>query len=317
MRSGSFPARTGLALALLTAPAAAFAADNGGLNPAAYWDLCPGGSPSAMGGAAEGMRGDLAGAFYNPAGLAGLEGTEVQVGHAALSLGRSLNYLAVGASYQEKYHFGLALLAYSDGSDLQARSGPSVAPDAVFSDLALSVLASLAFPLGPDWDLGVSARVLTQAFGLADLPTGFGLGEDLALQYHPTADQCWGLTLSNALADFLYSDGTDAPLPADLRLGLSQAFPDLDLKGALDLDWRTDLGPAPHVGLEWRPVESLAFQGGYWVQLDGGEDGIGFGASLSLGLSGGVRTDLGYSVSTDRLLPGSLTQQLNLRAHFL
>jgi hypothetical protein len=291
------------------------AADNGGQNPAAYLTLGVGGETSAMGGAAAGLRGDLTGAFYNPAGIAGIDGTEVEFERTSLSLDRSIGYFAVGSNYEKAYYFAISLIGYSV-DNLEARSGPSVTPDDIFSDLNLAFMTSIAFPLGSDLDFGFNLKIFIQAYTLAELPTGFGLGEDLGIQYHPGDDTVWGLTAQDPFSDFIYSDSTDALFPRVFRGGVSKTLKDIGLKMNLDVEWHSDLGLVPRAGLEWRPVDALAFRGGYWIEANSGEDG--FGTGVGLFIQGTAMTaEFDYTLAPDLLINGGLLQQISLSGNFL
>ncbi|MGH7739895.1 MAG: hypothetical protein ACREL1_07090, partial [bacterium] len=220
----------------------ACAGNNGGLQPAAYLNLGFGGREDAMGGAAVGLSGSSSSAFWNPAGITKVQGTEVEMENTSLSLNRSLFGLSFNANYQKLYYMGLTALYYSDGNDLEARSGPSANPDSVFSDLNLAFLATAAFQLSSDWDFGFNLKVFVQSYGLSSLPAGFGIGEDLGVQYHPSAKTTLGFVAQDAFSDFLYSDGTNAIFPQTLRWGVAQVFSGLHLTGDLDLEWQFALG---------------------------------------------------------------------------
>ncbi|HVM31888.1 MAG TPA: hypothetical protein VMU88_02045 [bacterium] len=304
-----------LCLGVLGAIAPVGAADNAGQNPAAYLELGPGGLTTAMGGAGGALRGDLTEAFFNPAGLVALPNTQVEFARSLLSLNRVMDYFAVGSNYEKAYYFGLALTDYSAGNDLQARSGPSADPDSVFSDLNLNLMTTIAFPLAPDLDFGFNLKLFLQAYTLADLPTGFGLGEDLGFQVHPDADTVWGLTIKDPLSDFLYSDGTEHFFPRGFRVGFSRRWADGRVKWDLDLEWRSDLGWVPHGGLEWRPARAIALRGGAWSGLDSGEWGWGAGVGIFLGVAGAVG-ELDYTLSPDRLDADGLLQQISLVGNF-
>ncbi len=304
----------GILLGLIGTPL--WAADNGGLQPAAYLNLGVGGEENAMGGAAVGLGGEAFGAFWNPAELISVQGTQAAVEHTVLSLNRALEALSVSANYQDRYYLGLTVLDYSDGNDLEARSEPTLNPDAVFSDTNLAFLATAAFHLDREWDFGFNVKVLIQNYGLGGLPTGFGLGEDLGLQYRPSPATTIGFVVQDPLSNFLYSDGTDAFFPATLRGGVAEEFSDLHLRADVDLEWQTALGLEPHAGLEWKPVDAIALRAGYWIQINSGEDGFGTGIGILIPQPG-ERMEFDYTILPDRLSAGQLLQQMTLAVNFL
>jgi hypothetical protein len=292
------------------------AADNGGLQPAAYLNLGVGGEENAMGGAAVGLGGEAFGAFWNPAQIISVQGTQVALEHTVISLNRTLEALSVIANYQDRYYLGFTALDYSDGNDLEARAEPTLSPDAVFSDMNLAFLGTAAFHLDSQWDFGFNLKIMTQAYGLASLPTGFGIGEDFGVQFRPSPATTFGFVVQDVFSDFLYSDGTDDLFPATLRLGVAQKWLDLQLKADLDLEWQAALGLIPHAGLEWNPVDAIALRAGYWFELNSGQDGFGAGIGILIPAPK-QRIEFDYTILPDRLSAGQLLQQLTLSVNFL
>jgi len=81
----------------------ALADQQGGQRPAAYLELGVGGMQDAMGGAAVADRNDVACGFWNPAGLTGLRGLQVEDQYTLLALNQQLNYLAFANSLRDKF----------------------------------------------------------------------------------------------------------------------------------------------------------------------------------------------------------------------
>src|SRR6185295_966624 len=112
----------------------------GGQRPAAYLLYGVGGAQDAMAGAAVANRGDVACGFWNPAGLSGLRGFQVETQSTLLSLNQQLHYLALANSYRNRFFYGISAVFYSAGGDLEAREGPSRDPDSLFEDIEVTVL---------------------------------------------------------------------------------------------------------------------------------------------------------------------------------
>ncbi|HTC22386.1 MAG TPA: hypothetical protein VK859_16145, partial [bacterium] len=292
----------------------------GGQRPAAYLEYGAGGMQNAMGGAAVAGRNDVADGFWNPAGLSGLRGFQVENQYTLLSLGQQLNYLAFANGYRDMFFYGLSFFYYSAGGDIEARTGPTLEPDSVFGDTEMTFLASVAFRLDPQWSIGVNVKVLAQSFNNF---SAFGLGEDLGIQCRLTRYTTLGLMIQDPLTFMSYDNSTTDFVPPAFKAGISLHDPTLNAKMNFDLDWSPDLGLEPHLGVEWRPVEVLALRAGCWGEnLTAGASGGAILVNPSAGIGifvpmGDSLLQLDYTLLTDRVDPGDLLQQISVTGKFL
>jgi hypothetical protein len=297
-----------------------WADQEGGQRPAAYLQYGAGGTQNAMGGAAVAGRNDVADGFWNPAGLSGLRGFQVEDQYTVLALGQELNYLAFANGYRDMFFYGLSFVYYSAGGDIEARTGPTLEPDSVFGDTEMTFLASVAFRLDPQWSIGVNAKVLAQSFNNF---SAFGLGEDFGIQYRVTRYTTLGLMIQDPLTFMSYDNSITDFVPPTFRAGFSQHDVTLNAKLNFDLDWSPDLGFEPHLGVEWRPVEVLALRVGGWAEnLTAGASGgsvlvnptAGIGVFVPMGDS---LLEVDYTLQTDRVDPGNLLHQISVTGKFL
>lgn len=306
-------------LALTAMAGMAFADQQGGQNPAAYLETGVGGTQEAMGGAAVAMRDNVANSFWNPAGLSGLTGFQVQAQDDFLSLNQEMWYGALANQFRDKFFYGLSWILYSAGGDLEARSGPSLEPDSVFGDTEMTFLLTFAFRLDRQWCLGFNAKVFTQSLNTF---SGFGAGEDLGMQFRPNKNDTFGFVVQDPLSFFSYSNDDSVLFPIALKAGVSHDAEDMNARGEFDLDWSSNLGLEPHLGLEWKPLDALALRGGCWM---GNLTAGAAGGSLYVYFSGGVGLfvpmndvlmEFDYSFIQDRIVPGALTNQVAITGRF-
>jgi hypothetical protein len=266
--------------------------------------------------------------FWNPAGLSGLRGLQVEDQYTLLAYGQELNYLGVANSFRDHFAYGLSFLYYTAGGDLEARQGPSIDPDSLFGDLEMTLIASVAFPIDRRWSSGLSAKLFLQSLG--SYTSGLGFGSDVGIQYRWSPSTTLGFVVQDIYSSLTYNSSMSstsvAPeqlIPPTLRVGVAHHQEDLKLKANGDLEWSSDLGLRPRVGVEWRAAGSLALRGGAWAgNLTGGASGgslaVHFTAGVGLLLRmNGDLLEFDYSMLEDRLSPGAILHQASIVGKFL
>ncbi len=307
-------------LLLMLVPVLGWPDQTGGERPAAFLQLGAGGVANAMGGAAVAARNDVSQGFWNPAGLTGTRGFQVEDQVSLLSLGQQLNYIALSNGYRDEIFFGLSFFYYSAGGDIEARNGPSLQPDALFGDTQIACLVSLAFKLDPRWSLGGNLKVLNESFN--DF-SGLGLGEDLGLQFRVDPRVTLGLMVQDPASFLGYDNHTESFLPPTFRIGAALSLPQNSLVAETDLEWSFDEGLRPRAGLQWQAADPLFLRAGAVVgNLTGGAGGGamtlypsgGFGILFPMGED---MLELDYSFLLDRTPGGSLNHQIALVGKYL
>jgi hypothetical protein len=261
-----------------------------------------------LGGAVSAARGDVEGSLWNPASIAGLDGSAIYLmgGEDFAASSRVLGgVLALGS-----VRTGLTVLHYDLGT-VEARDGANNSLGEIEPAQTAFVL-SAAYPV-LDWlDLGASAKLLrlsascSVACGALD-ETSTGSAFDLGAVATLTANRALrgGLLLRNLGAGIGYADGPSDPLPTRIRLGMEADLPALFrspeawLDGDLGLLLRLDLQQTlsefddfdAHFGAELRWRELLLIRGGYAGSNEGRS-----GPTIGLGLRyAGLVLDLGYA----------------------
>jgi hypothetical protein len=275
-----------------------------------------------MGGAAVALRNDPACGYWNPAGLSGLRGFQFETQHTFLALGQELDYIALANGFRDRFFYGVSAFFYSPGSDLEARSGPTLSPDSYFTDIEMAFIASFAVRFSPRWSLGWNLKIYSESLGIANF-SGFGVGEDLGIQYRFTKDTTFGLMAEDPFSVFSYSNSNEQIFPIKLKAGIAQHDENLSAKLNCDLEWSSDLGFGPRLGVEWRPAEVIALRAGAKIgNLTGGVPGGSLSLSWSTGL--GILVPLGdsllqfdYTLLPDPITEGGLLHQISVVGKFL
>ncbi len=309
-----------IGLLVLGSAAMARADQTGGERVASYLQWGAGGVADSMGGAAVASRNDVSQGYWNPAGLTGTRGFQVADQVTLLSVGQELNYFAFSNGYRDEIFYGASFFYYSAGGDIEARTGPSFQPDAVFGDTELTFLVSLAFKLDPRWSLGFNLKVLTQDFNHF---SGLGFGEDFGLQFRVSKETTLGLMIQDPATFMDMDNHTETFLPPSFKAGLSQQDPQGSLTYNADLEWSFDQGFRPRGGVQWAASEQLMLRAGGMVgNLTGGAPG----GSLTFSPTGGFgilfpmgddQLEMDYSFLIDRTPGGFLIHQISLVGKFL
>jgi hypothetical protein len=175
-----------------------------------------------FGGAMAGAMGDVEGAMWNPAALAGIEEWAVYY-HGADDFGTSTHSVG-GVAAWGKMRVGLSLLAVDLG-DIEGRDAANNPIGTIDMANTLAIL-TIARTISSEFDVGASykfVRLGGSCQGCSGLePDATGHAFDVAVSARPAAlDRLRvGLILSNLGGGMsLRSDGPSDPLPARIRLG--------------------------------------------------------------------------------------------------
>lgn len=335
-RSASLPAlgACGVALALLCAVAgpagAAKIYPSAGSTSAAFLKLPVGARAVAMGGAFTAVPGDPYAIYWNPAGLAALEGER----HAGLfhneyfqGLGQEfLFYTAPAAGVRlplagrpRSGAFGLGLNYFYTPKDMERRSGlyeadplnPISPVEGKFGAYDLAFSAAYGWRRGPDLSLGAAIKIIRQSI---DEEAGGSAALDLGLLkefYHDGVPYTAGLTVQNLGPGIKLADRRYA-LPLVFKAGLSRPLPGPGGLLALEVSKPVDNYPSVAVGVEYPLTGRLALRSGYRYRLYGNELGAWSGFSAGAGVAFD-RLSFDYAFAPFGVLGDSHRFSINLR----
>ena len=270
---------------------------------AAFLKLGVGARAVAMGGAFAGVADDPYAIYWNPAGLAALDG-EKNAGlfHNSYfqGLGQDfLFYTAPAAGIRVPYagtfrsgFLGLGLNYFYTPKDMERRSGlyendplaPISPVEGKFGAYDLAFSAGYGWKLRRDVSLGGALKVIRQSI---DDRSGSSLALDLGL----LRELKWkgdaytaGFSMQNLGPGIKFISRSYA-LPLTFKAGLSRHFPGSGLLGALTIDKPIDNYPSLALGAEYQLTGRLALRGGYRYRLYGNELGPWSGFSAGAGVA--------------------------------
>ncbi len=259
--------------------------------------LVPVGARSiGLGGAISATRGDIEGTLWNPASIAGLEGSAVFLmgGQDFAADARVIG----GVLAWDDLRVGLTILHFDLGQ-VEARDGANQ-PLGTIDPSQTAFVVSTAFPVTSWLDLGAAGKLLrlssscSQACAsLDDASTGFAFDFGAVAMPPGARGVSAGLLFRNLGAGIAYAGGPSDPLPARVRLGMEIDMPvaftnqnawaggDLGVLVRLDLQETLsefdDLDAFFGAELAWRRV--LLARGGYAWSSEGRS-----GPTLGVGL---------------------------------
>lgn len=251
-----------LTVLLLFVPRAGFAqASNSAM---AFLGLGAGARAAAMGGATSAWIGDATAAYWNPAGIARLEGWDISGTHTEwLS---DIRYEQVSLARSRGAH-GFALsfgTAYANDFDARDEVGNQTVSFG-FSDLSLGL--TWAYELSPEVALGVTGKYYRESI---DDVAADGFAFDFGAQWQTPID---GLMAGGAVRNlggdvqFDLENAGSYDLPQVVQLGLSWQQPMESLSGTLlfagDFLAEKNGDPSLRFGAQYRYREGFALMAGY------------------------------------------------------
>lgn len=275
--------RTALVLALALSVLSESAA---GSSAAAFLESGLGTRGPGMGGAFSAVVAGPSAAFWNPAGLAGLQGRSAEGAHQRLSLGRTQSNVAVALNPRGDLGFGFAWIhAGVDGLTARTNSGEITGE---MQDTENAFVFALALSPTPLFRLGASVKILRQTVDVPQVgeSTASGRGIDLGVQYLLSERTRLSLTARHLSAKLEWTVARAAsqsstrrdPLSTDLVFGLSHG-PVGPVLLAGDIHYNAS-SPYANLGAEWTVNGLLTLRGG--LNRLGQDDGPG---SLAVGLT--------------------------------
>lgn len=279
-------------------PGTAQEASEAELGGAAFLLVPVGGRAAALGQAAVADGGSSESAFWNPAGLAWLEGSELAAHHAATFISDntalSAYFVAGGVGT-----FGVSayLVDYGSQDVIPFQGGPVTGK---FSPKNVQLLASFATRVLGDFAFGFNYKLIQLrqdcSGDCALFPSVVGTthGVDVGVQYAPAGSPLRiGAVVRHAGFKLQLEDSDQAdPLPTRLDFGVSyrvtlpQPSPDvqpLDVRFLVDIenDWGEFDDPQARIGIELGYVDLIWLRTGYaFIDSEASGPSVGLGVKL-------------------------------------
>ena len=259
--------------------------------------------PISMGKAFVAVADDVHAGYWNPAGLATLNTTQVSamysnpmnynlMGNAGVG---DIGYHTFSLAYPTNFgSLGLSA-AYLDVGSIYVVEDASGPTGETFSDKEYGVIASYGSSITDQIHLGVNLKFVRQS--IMD-NTGSGMGMDLGVLYQPLS--LYNLTLGLVIQDliepkikllgddeiYLEDDGAYT-IPRKVRLGAAYELMDERVLLAVGIDKASGRSAKLHLGTEVEPMKDLDLRLGYTT--DTGEITAGVGVRVSV-----IQLDYGF-----------------------
>jgi hypothetical protein len=148
-----------------------------------------GARPLAMGGAFAAAANDATAAYWNPAGLALIDDTEITTMHATENDLQSYDFINLAFNTQSAGSYALSYMRLGvDGIQITNSSGPEVEGTTSYADQAGFI--SGGWKLGKQFAFGGTIKFLQTS---AYTASAFGIGSDLGLLFKPIKEVTFGL----------------------------------------------------------------------------------------------------------------------------
>ena len=233
-------------------------------NGLAFLKISPDVRSSAMGETGVSAGDQKAAGYYNP-GLLGFGGQRgVSFAHHSWILDTKVNYLEL--HIPGKINVGLNILS-TGVDDIEVRSTPSPDPTGYVDSEDLAAGMLLSYSLKENLTFGVNLKYIHEHIYYEDT-NGFAIDAGTVFQY--SDELTFGASLMNlGKMDKMLEETPD--LPMTVRTGASyllQFSENNSLLLAGGINFIRDEEIRGNLGIEWKPVDMVAFRGGYLLNYD-------------------------------------------------
>jgi hypothetical protein len=249
--------------------------DNSGLS---FLKFGVGAKAVGMGEAFVAQSGEVTSAWWNPAGLSGIEGIQVSFTHNQWFQDITVEHFASALNF-DKNTLGLTL-AMGKVPDIEKREGPTEEPVALFDAHDVVFSFSFARSIREGFALGLSAKWLYEKI---DINSASGLGFDLGGIYSPLKNLKFGLAVLN-LGPKMKFEKEKFSLPTLYKVGVTYLVEKKDLNSdfvfGLDLVKPRDDEVKVHLGGEYGFYQTLKIRLGYQSGYDEKDFSFGLGTKF-------------------------------------
>jgi hypothetical protein len=256
--------------------AAGRASAAGGVSGAQFLTIEQGARGLGMGGAYTSVTDDASALWWNPAGLARAEYSELTLSHTAYLENVATEYVGFARPVAQLHGTVGASFTYLsipgiDGFDAAGNPTGKLTAGGYSGGLSYGTL------LMPGLTLGATAKFLTQKLGTT---SGNGVAADVGAQYR-TGSYGVGLVVQNLGPSFKIGSASD-PLPREIRGGLFY-IPFNHVTVAFDEEKPYNDTPRAHLGGEWLVSQAVRLRAGFQQTPNSGS---GAGFTVGFGLAG-------------------------------
>jgi long-subunit fatty acid transport protein len=293
-----------------------------GTTAAPFLSISQGARATAMGSAFVGASDDISSIYWNPAGLAKMNGTGVMFDHTEWFAGINYNFIAAAYSLGDMGTIGLSFTTSDYGEMKVTTINEPNGTGEMFSASDASFSLAYAINLTEDFSIGFNPKFVYQTLWKMN-SSAFAI--DMGVQYRTPFD---GIILAMSISNFgtkmrlsgnsnlvlfdldpenagsndklpAYLETEDWALPLNFRVGL--AYRPLvtemhNLVIALDAAHPNDNYESVNAGAEYTFNDFISFRGGYKALfLEGSEETFALGFGLKQLLLGNIAVKLDYA----------------------
>ncbi|MDZ4722793.1 MAG: PorV/PorQ family protein [candidate division Zixibacteria bacterium] len=222
--------------------------------------------PAGLGGAFVSLSGDPDGSMYNPALSVGISKFTASFGHNTYweDIGLSSGHFSSPLNGKFFVHGGIR---YASVGHLEARTSPTVAPDAAFSSYDASIKTGLSYAVTDKISAGFALGWFLEKI---DIWRGTAFNVDFGIHARVNPSLAVGASATNLGSELtLTNAGQESSrpisLPTTYRLGGSYTY--TRYLGSLDIV-SVDDDIHPHLGVEAQLNEMFSLRGGYMGNYD-------------------------------------------------
>lgn len=251
-----------------------------GATSGSFLDFEVGGRPGGMAGAQVASASGVTAQYWNPAGLADLNQSQVGAMHANWMNDLSYEWLGYARPLSPQWGVGSLSVAYFHLPSIAGvdEFGNSTGDFSVYD---MAVTAGLARQVADGISVGANARLIRQSLATVSATgASFDFGATAKLPMMVT----FGAVAQNFGPSLSYGSGTSYPLPHQLRFGLSREFMRGRVLLATDVNLPSDYYNDVRVGSEFRVHPNVAVRMGYRHEFGVADDPAN-GLSYGLGLN--------------------------------
>jgi len=222
--------------------------------------LGAGARAAAMGGAYTALAGDVSGAYYNPAGLAGMPRQEISLLHYPLYLGTYYNSVIYANPVLDFGTMGAGFFRVSSDRINLYTSSDFADGTAGFEEY--KAMVSYARKVSNEFSIGLNANIYNLALAQKK---AVGFGADLGVIYEPFPFLRFGAVAHNLIAPSFSMNFENESLAQDYTLGAAYLLKADPFRAVLsvDMDKQEKAGPRVRTGVEVEVFNSACIRAGY------------------------------------------------------
>jgi hypothetical protein len=290
-----------LTLSLLTAPFAGAA----GTSAASFLKMGAGARAAAMGESFVSVANDATATYWNPAGVARVEDTQISAMQNMHVVDTSYQYLS---AVKPMGRFGIGVSAARMNYGTIDRYTVNDAKDGTFNASSLAAGLSVAGKVGDDLSVGGTVKMIKESI---EAESANGMAADLGLLYDIN-----GFTIGASAQNIgpaMKMVQESFALPMTVRLGASTRVLDKKMLLSGGVSKANDSSAQVQAGLEYNLASYFTLRGGYKLASGASDLGALVGVSAGFGLQFD-RFNLDYAVTPFGDL--GLSHRISLLVHF-